>query len=435
MRDTIYALSSGIGRAGVAVIRVSGNAVRNVARSMGSADLAPRKASLIHLRHPHTGDVIDQSLAVWFPGPASFTGEDVIEFHVHGGRAVVLAVLEALASIEAVRAAEPGEFTRRAFENGKLDLTSVEGLADLISADTQFQRRQALRQFSGHSKNLTSEWRRKLIAAQALIEAHLDFPDEGEIPGDVTGEVRCELQAMAKSFHEALEGRRRAEIIREGGTVLIAGAPNSGKSTLLNCIAERDVAIISEIPGTTRDLIEITVDLYGIPLTFIDSAGIRPTLDPIEELGIMRTRNRAKNATLVLWLAPADEPSLAPEIEHENLQIVRTKTDIAPASVGCIALSAKTGEGVKDLLDFVYKTIAPSAGVEEQTAFVTQRQFECIADASCALDNALALLAKTELELVIEELRLVSSRLAEITGEISSEHLLDEVFGRFCLGK
>lgn len=435
MSDTIYALSSGIGRAGVAVVRVSGNAADTVAGMMGKADLAPRKASLIHLRHPQSGDVIDHALAIWFPRPFSFTGEDVLEFQVHGGRAVVQAVLEALSSIEGVRAAEPGEFTRRAFENGKLDLASVEGLADLISADTQFQRRQALRQFGGSAGLVVSEWRRRLVSARALIEAHLDFPDEGEIPVDVTGEVREELCTLGISLRAALDERARAEIIRDGAVVLIAGPPNVGKSTLLNRIAARDVAIISEIPGTTRDLIEITVDLGGIPVTFVDSAGIRDTHDPIEEIGIRRTRDRARDSTLVLWLAEAGAVSCEPSINHPRVLVVYTKSDIREPPEGSIAISALTGSGVSRLLDHVMETVAPVAGSAEPTAFSTQRQFECVADAACAIENAMAVLETAHLELVVEELRQASGRLEEITGHISNDELLDEVFGRFCLGK
>lgn len=439
MSETIYSLSSGIGRAGIAVIRVSGSSAIEAARGLAGLELTPRMAALAYIRHPLTRDVIDQALLLWFPGPNSFTGEDVVEFHIHGGRAVVAATLDALSSFENMRAAEPGEFTRRAFANRKLDLTSVEGLSDLILADTELQRRQAIGQFSGSVGELGRSWRKALIEAQALIEAHLDFPDEGEIPVDVTDDVRQDLTQLMRSFEQALASRQRAEIVRDGAVVLIAGPPNSGKSTLLNRIAARDVAIISEIPGTTRDLIEITVDLGGIPVTFIDSAGIRETIDPIEKQGIARTRARADQAHLVLWLTSASEQLREPELVHPQLKIILTKldltdlpeTDLPDAGLG---VSAATGYGMRELLDFVYESVVPSIEAEP-SALASHRQFECVYGAMDATDRAIDRLFSLELELVAEELRLASRRIEELIGGISTDDLLDEIFGRFCLGK
>ena len=278
MAETIYALSSGVGRAGVAVIRVSGPAALLLPQMFAGIDVEARKARLASVRHPTTGELIDRGLLLFFPTPNSFTGEDVVEFHVHGGRAVVTAMIDALSSCDDLRAAEPGEFTRRAFANGKLDLASAEGLADLIAADTELQRQRAIRQMSGSVSERCRSWRSALVDVLALVEAYLDFPDEEEIPRDVSVEVGQALGGLLASFEEALGERDNAEIVRDGAVALISGPPNAGKSTLINKIARRDVAIISDIPGTTRDLIEVTVDIRGIPVTFIDSAGIREIL-------------------------------------------------------------------------------------------------------------------------------------------------------------
>lgn len=434
MAETIYSLSSGIGRAGVAIVRVSGPSAGKAIRRMSRLTPVPRKAALASIRHPTTNELIDQAILLWFPGPNSFTGEDVAEFHIHGGRAVVAAMLDGLSSIEGTRPAEPGEFTRRAFANQKLDLTSVEGLADLISADTELQRQQAIGQFSGSVGELGKFWRATLIEAQALIEAHLDFPDEGEIPVDVTGDVHRNLEKLSRSLEQALASRERAEIVRDGAIVLIAGPPNSGKSTLLNRIAARDVAIISEIPGTTRDLIEITVDLRGVPITFIDSAGIRETDDPIERQGIARTRKRADQAHLVLWLSPIIDQATDPKLVHPRLEIIRTKLDLTDEVHGAVGVSAVTGYGMGDLLDLVYERVVPSIE-SEPSALANRRQFECVSAAHGAIDRAQGRLSSLDLELVVEELRIASRSVEELIGIVSTDDLLDEIFGRFCLGK
>lgn len=435
MEDTIFALSSGIGRAGVAVIRASGPAAVQLPLLFGGSDIQPRTAVLSRLRKPGTEDVIDRGLMIFFPAPASFTGEDIVEFHVHGGRAVVVAMLQALSSIAGLRAAEPGEFTRRAFANGKLDLTSAEGLGDLIAADTELQRRRAIRQMEGAVEESCRLWRSILLQTQALIEAYLDFPDEEEIPGDVTDEIRGSLGELLESFRKALAERGASEIIRDGAVVLIAGPPNSGKSSLMNRIARRDVAIISEIPGTTRDLLEITVDLRGLPVTFVDSAGIRETMDPIESHGIERTRRRAKVAQLVLWLSPEDNPSPKPDLDAAKIEVVSTKIDLTTEFIGNRGISAATGAGLDELLDFVYDIIVGSIGSASAGLLASARQFEGVSAAADHVSAALAQLELTRFELVAEELRLASRRLAELTGEIEVEDLLDEVFGRFCLGK
>jgi tRNA modification GTPase len=435
MADTIYALSTGIGRAGVAIVRVSGPAVLDVLRLMVGTGIQPRTARVGSIKHPLTNEVLDYGLVLLFAEPASYTGEDVAEFHIHGGRAVIAAVLDALSLLENVRAAEPGEFTRRAFANGKLDLSSIEGLADLIAADTELQRRYAIRHFSGTGSETALAWRKSLVEVQALIEAYLDFPDESEIPVDVIDEVRGEISALISLFESHLVSRNQAEIVRDGFVVLIAGPPNSGKSSLLNRIASREVAMISEIPGTTRDLIEITIDLRGIAFTFVDSAGLRETTDPIEVQGIARTRSRAEHAHFVLWLSPANEPFVQPELVHDRLLVVFTKQDLAHPEAGVRSISSLTGAGIAELLDLIYETLAPSLDEAKPLAFANRRQYECVEFSLAALRRSLEPLSRHNLELVAEELRQASMRLQEITGIITNEHLLDEVFARFCLGK
>ncbi len=436
MPDTIFALSSGLGRAGVAVVRVSGRAAGTVAEILSGKPLEPRKAVLTELRHSKTGDLIDRGLLLWFPGPASFTGEDVAEFQVHGGRAVVAALLDCLGRISGLRAAEPGEFTRRAFENGKLDLTSVEGLSDLVAADTELQRRQALGQLSGALRNVVYSWRQRLIDSQALIEAHLDFPDESEIPVDITEEIELELGLLRADLDQALAGRHQAEIVRDGGMVLLAGQPNSGKSSLLNRIASRDVAIISEIPGTTRDLLEVTIDYRGLPITFVDSAGIRDDAsDVIERIGINRTREKSTEANVVLWLSPADKAYSEPQLSHPNLWRVRSKADLITSDDGDHAISAVTGDGVTELLDKVYNSLVATHAVLEPSLLVSRRQFSTVTIAYSAVSVAIDQLRLGRLELVAEDLRRASEALGELIGIIRVDDILDEVFGRFCLGK
>ncbi len=311
--DTIFALSSGRGPSAVAVIRISGPMAETALQSVTGRERTPepRQAAFARIRHPQTGEPIDEALALWFPGPRSETGEDVVELQLHGGRAVVAAMLAALSAIDGLRPAEAGEFTRRAFENGKLDLTAVEGLADLVMAETEAQRRQALRQMKGLLGGRAEEWRRKLIEALALVEAGIDFSDEGDVPKNLTEPARETARALASEIAGALADSRRGERLREGMVVAIAGPPNAGKSTLLNRIARREAAIVSPYAGTTRDVIEVHLDLDGYPVTLLDTAGIRETDDPVELEGVRRARERAGAADLVLWVTDASEPTAA----------------------------------------------------------------------------------------------------------------------------
>jgi tRNA modification GTPase len=303
--DTIFALSSGRPPAAIAVVRLCGPRAGDALRMLAGRVPNPRVAALTNIRDPETGEVIDQALMLWFPGPASETGEDMAELQLHGGRAVIAAVLGALGRIEGLRLAEPGEFARRAFEHGRIDLTRVEALADLIYADTQAQRRQALRQLRGLLGDRAETWRRTLIEAMALIEAGIDFPDEGDVPAELIRPALNTVSQLLDEIDQSIASGNRGERLREGLVVAIAGPPNVGKSSLLNRIARRDAAIVSPIPGTTRDVIEVGLDLDGYPVTLLDTAGIRDSSDPIEQEGVRRARARAADADLVLWVADA----------------------------------------------------------------------------------------------------------------------------------
>ena len=307
LRDTIFALSSGRPPVAIAVVRISGPAAGEALKALTGKVPAPREAALARVRDPQTKESIDQALILWFPGPNSETGEDVSELQLHGGRAVIAATLAALSRLPGLRPAEAGEFTRRAFENGKLDLTAVEGLADLVAAETEGQRRQALRQLQGALGQPAESWRQRLIQALALVEARIDFSDEADVPEDLLAPALTIARELEGEIAAALADGRRGERLREGLTVAIAGPPNAGKSTLLNRIAKREAAIVSPYAGTTRDVIEVHLDLGGWPVTLLDTAGIRETGDPVEMEGVRRARERAQAADLVLWVVDAGE--------------------------------------------------------------------------------------------------------------------------------
>jgi len=352
---TIFALSSAPGRAGVAVIRISGPAAGTVLDTLAAPRPEPRSAKIRYLRRPETGEILDQALVLWFPAPRSFTGEDVAELHVHGGRAVVQAVLRAIGDIPGCRLAEPGEFARRAFENGKLDLTMAEGLADLIDAETEAQRKQALRQAGGALANLYDGWRNSLIEALALVEAAIDFSDEGDVGSETYDQAVRVVRDLEAAIRRHLADGRRGEILREGFNVVLAGPPNVGKSSLLNALARREAAIVSEEAGTTRDVIEVRLDLEGLPIVVGDTAGIREATGAVEREGIRRTLARTREADLVLWLmdASAPDPNLPSELTDlaGRTLWVLNKIDLCP-DVGlpgvpenAIAISALTGQG------------------------------------------------------------------------------------------
>ena len=436
--DTIFAIATGTGRTAVAVIRISGRAAGDSLRRIAGRVPAPRQAVLAHLRNPVSGDLIDRGLVLWFPGPASFTGEDCGEFHVHGGRAVLKGMLDALSAISGCRLAEPGEFARRAFGNGKMDLSAIEGLGDLIEAETEIQRGQALRQMNGWLAGHVEPWRRIILEARALIEAEIDFADEDEAPSATVLTVGRALAPVLGEIARALDSGRAGEIVREGFSIVLAGPPNAGKSTLLNAIAERDVAIVTEHAGTTRDIIEVRLDLDGMLVVLADTAGLRVSEDPVEREGMSRTRRRIAEADLVLWLTEPGYPSEIPyEFRHDDGKVlaVRTKLDRDPtAGSGTgIGISAVTGQGMAELLT-VIKERAGSAIVLPEPALISRARHR---RALAAAKDSLQAVANgpIAIEVAAEHLRAASRSLESIIGRINVEQVLDEIFAKFCMGK
>jgi tRNA modification GTPase len=357
--DTIYALSSGHGRAGVAVIRVSGPSAGLVLDRMAAPRPKPRFAAFRRIRHPDTSELLDEALVLWFPAPRSETGEDMAELQVHGGAAVLRAVLGALGSVPGCRPAEAGEFARRAFENGRVDLTGVEGLADLVDAETEAQRRQALAQAGGALASLYEGWRHRLIEARALFEAAIDFSDEADVAADAVAQARERVATLATEVSAHLADGHRGEIVRDGFRIVLAGPPNVGKSSLLNVLARRDVAIVSPEAGTTRDVIEVRLDLGGFAVVLADTAGLRDAVGAVEAEGIRRTLSRTRSADLVLWLVDATDPSMPPpDLTAASVPplIVQNKVDlvssgsIPPSVDGAIPVSCATGDGMDRLV-------------------------------------------------------------------------------------
>jgi tRNA modification GTPase len=435
--DTIFAPASGFGRAAVAVIRVSGSRTREILQRLTTTLPPPRRLSLKSLRGSD-GEPLDEALVAWMPGPHSFTGEDQAELHVHGGTAVRQAVLGALARIEGCRPAEPGEFTRRAFLNGRMDLSQVEGLADLVDAETEAQRRQALRQLEGHLGDMVEGWRERLIEALALLEAALDFSDEGDVVGPLEVEAAALVAIVRVQIEECLARGSRGERVRDGFTVVIAGPPNVGKSTLLNAIARREVAIVSDIPGTTRDAIEVRCDLDGLPVTFVDTAGLRDTTDVLEQAGMSRTRAHAARADAVLMLrapdlAAEDETPIELDLGAVPVLRVSTKGDLGPAT-GPVdaAVSAITGEGMAELLARISE-IAEAALGHGDAILTRERHREALERTASALVRAEAVDGETEL--AAEDVRLALRALGQITGRVDVEDVLDRLFATFCIGK
>ncbi len=439
--DTIFALSSGHGRAGVAVIRISGPAAATVLERMAGGRPTPRAAALRRVRDPVTREVLDGGLVLWFPAPNSETGEDMAELQVHGGRAVVAGVLAAAGKIEGCRLAEPGEFARRAFEHGKLDLTGIEGLADLIDAETAAQRRQALRQADGALAKLYSGWRAQLIEAMVLLEAAIDFSDEGDVARDAEAMSRSKVVALREAIASHLEDGHRGELVREGFQVVLAGAPNAGKSSLLNTLARRDVAIVSEEAGTTRDIIEVRLDLEALPIVVSDTAGIREATGKIEQEGIRRALQRARQADLVVWLVDATTGEGAPpdtSIAAAKL-VVLSKADLVdstrlPKFPGAIAISAKTGQGIDELTRQLADAARARIGEGEAPVLTQARHRQHLEQCLASLRAALGQPAGAT-ELGAEDLRRASDSLGRLTGAVDVEDVLDQIFGRFCIGK
>jgi tRNA modification GTPase len=435
--DTIYAQASGLGRAAIAVLRLSGANVRNIVASLTGKQPEPRHATLTTFRDPASGTAIDRGLVIFFPGPESFTGEDCAEFHVHGGPAVVAALIRALSGFPKTRPAEAGEFTRRAFENGKLDLTEVEGLADLVAAETEAQRRQALRQMQGGLHHKAEAWRAALLEASALLEAEIDFADEADVAPLARKHLAAILAPVLSDLKAALSAGRPGERLRDGLVVVIAGPPNAGKSTLLNALARREAAIVSEIPGTTRDAIEVHLDVAGYPLTLIDTAGLRETTEFIEEIGVARARARAEAADLILWLNEPGAP--APSTFSPSIKVwpILTKIDLGPAPPpkgDALPLSAATGENLDLLIDKLATFAHAVTGAGETSLITRERHRKAFEAAVAALERGEQNLYGP-VELLAEELRAAIRALEMLIGKIDVETLLGEIFARFCIGK
>ena len=438
--QTIFALSSGRPPSAIAIVRVSGPQAGLVLTALAGKLAVPRMATRAVLRNSRQ-QPIDDAVVLWFPGPASATGEDVAEFHVHGGRAVLAALFAALAGFENVRPAEPGEFTRRGFENGKLDLTEAEGLDDLIHADTDRQRRQALRQLKGLLGDKARAWRAGIIEASALIEAGIDFSDEGDVPAELIAPALVKIKALLGEIEEVLAAEGKSERLRDGLVVAIAGPPNVGKSTLMNQLARREVAIVSPHAGTTRDVIEVQLDLDGYPVVVIDTAGIRETDDPVEQEGVRRARARAAEADLVLWLADTSNEAM----KHAGAApfwVVRNKIDLdAAGEPGTVAgsetgfrISASRGDGLPELIAALVGFAQDYFGSSEGGLISRTRQRQLLQEAAISLRRSIEVVGSGE-ELAAEELRSAANCLGRLLGRVDVEDILDVIFREFCVGK
>ena len=437
LRSTIFAPATGVGRAAISIVRLSGPACdKALAALIRGALPAPRVATLRTLRHPVTGEALDRALVIRFPAPHSYTGEDMAELHVTGGRAVLAAIIEALALLADMRPADPGEFALRAFENGKLDLSQVEGLADLVDAQTQAQRRQALRIARGELTRETEAIRARLVEAMARIEAQIDFSDQEDVDPAGLSDVHRLAETAAARIRRTLASAPSGERLRDGFNVVIAGPPNVGKSTLMNAIARRDVSIVSPIPGTTRDAIEVALELRGFPVNLVDTAGIRDTDDPIEKEGVLRARRRADEADLTLWLSESASAADAGQERQRPILPVRTKSDLGGVNSpqGSLAVSAKTGEGIDRLLDAIADSAERLFAGEGPALITATRHRLAFEEALAHLERLLAQ-KDSPPEFLAEDLRLAARALERIAGRIDVEEVLGEIFSRLCIGK
>jgi tRNA modification GTPase len=439
-KPTIYAFSTAPGRSAIAVLRVSGPAAADSVRHLTGRDLPkPRMAALRKIFHD--GERIDDALVLWIPGPRSETGEDMAEFHLHGGRAIASAALAALGQLSGYRAAGPGDFTRQAFDNGRLDLTQAEAIADLVEAETAAQRRQALRQMDGALGRLYESWRGTLLASLAHLEAAIDFPDE-DLPAETLKQLDRNIQWLDGAISQYLDDRHRGERLRDGFHIAILGAPNAGKSSLLNLLAGREAAIVSTRAGTTRDVIEVHLDIAGYPVVLSDTAGLRAAEDEIEAEGVRRAMARAAAADLKLLLFdaslwPKTDPATIAQID-DNALILLSKCDISTidgAEVGghrAFPVSARTGAGMNELLAAIETTVADRFSPGEMPALTRRRHREALEECHAALVRAAA---ASSAELKAEDLRLAARALGRITGRVDVEDILDRIFQDFCIGK
>lgn len=439
MDDTVYALSSGALPSGVAVVRISGPRTRDVLCTLTGGIGANRVAHLRSIRN-RNGYVIDGGLVLYFPAPASFTGEDCGELQVHGGRAVVQALLSELGSMQGLRHAEAGEFSRRAFHNGKLDLVEVEGLADLIGAETEMQRRLAIEHAQGGLSAVYQGWARRLTHARAMIEAELDFADEDDVPGSVAQAVWVDMASLKTEIEAHIAGAPLAEIIRDGLKVVIVGRPNAGKSSLLNHLAGRDVAIVTDIAGTTRDVLSVDLSLAGFSVRLYDTAGLRETSEPIEREGIRRARATLEDSDLVLLLSdvPHGFVDVEQECEHGKIIRVRTKIDqidqVWDKARVDVAISTKTGEGIEALLALISSYLPVLTGKMAFSIPSRRRHVDCLKQTADAIEASLTH-SGTGLDIQAEYLRVAGDALGRITGRVDVENLLDVIFSEFCIGK
>ena len=427
MMDTVFALASARGKAGVAVIRVSGDQAWVASEALCGGLPEPRKAGL--RRISHDGRVLDEALVLVFEAGASFTGEPCVEFQIHGGTATVRAVLRALAAQPGLRLAEPGEFSRRALENGRMDLTQIEGLADLIDAETEAQRRQAIAVMSGDLGRKAQLWRADLVRASALLAVTIDFSDE-DVPEEVSDEVVRLLSGVRDGVSRELAGALAAERIKDGFEVAIVGAPNVGKSTLLNALAGREAAITSDIAGTTRDVIEVRMEIHGLAVTLLDTAGLRLSDDRVEQIGIARGLDRARGADLRIFLKEGDEA--LPLLPEKDDIVVLAKGDLR-SSVG-LAVSGKTGAGIDNLISRIGNVLGER--VSGSSLVIRERQRSALLGAMASLESAQAVLrADAGVELAAAEIHAASVSLEMMIGKVGVEDLLEEIFSRFCIGK
>ncbi|CAN1569149.1 ThdF Predicted GTPase [Rhabdaerophilaceae bacterium] len=431
--ETIFALSSGVGRAGVAVVRVSGPAVRSVLSTLLRRLVEPRKATLATVRDPEDGSPIDQALVLFFPSPTSFTGEDIAEFHLHGSIAVVRRFLGLLGCRNDCRLAEAGEFTRRAFLSGKIDLLGVEGLSDMLAAETEMQRRMAM-EGSLWLRQAARTWRERLIGLRAMAEAMLDFGDEGDVLDRLDSQTEQDIQQLAAEIGQATDRLKVGERIRQGYRVAILGPPNAGKSSLLNALADRDLAITSPIPGTTRDALEASIDLDGLAVVLVDTAGLRDAPgDEIEAEGMKRSQKAARDADLVLWASPIDSPA---ECSNASYHVVRTMADKAERRAdGGLAVSSQTGQGLGELIAFIKaQALNGLEGVSLEKLVAHERQANSLLDARrCLIESARH--GSVTLDIRAEELRAACHALDALIGTVDHEDVLAAIFSRFCIGK
>lgn len=432
-RQTIYALSSGGLPSGVAVVRISGPATASALEQLVGSLPVPRQATLRTIRN-RNGDAIDSGLILFFPGPASFTGEDCAELQVHGGRAVVQSLLQCLSEIPGMRLAVEGEFSRRAFESGKLDLVEIEGLADLIAAETEMQRRLAIEHSSGHLSKLYDSWAERLTRCRALIEAELDFADEDDVPGSVADQVWAEVKGLQREIGTHLAGGGAGEIIRDGFKVVIAGPPNAGKSSLMNALAQREVAIVTDIAGTTRDVLHVDLDIGGFLVKLYDTAGLRETDEVVEREGIRRAENLVAQADLVLYLHDQTESSVESWTTADGTHVhIGTKSDLASDDGRFdLRISVKIGAGLDALKSLIADRIGQMVRPDSLALPSRLRHKDSLAECLKAIEIALT---AGELDLRAEELRVAANALGRITGRVDVENLLDVIFSEFCIGK